>query len=410
MQKLLIIFKMFVKDMQKHKLRTFMTMFGIIWGTVSLIILMSFGEGLYRHSLKEFRGMGERIAIVWPGSTKMPFRGLPTGRDILMVPDDADYLKREISDISAISPEFSRRVTLRVGKKQVRQSVGGIYPEYADMRNVIPGSGRFINVIDQQYRKRNIFLGTNIRNDLFGEDSDAIGQYVYVQGVPFQVVGVLQEKNQNSSYNARDVDRAFIASNTFQVMFGDKYPNNFVYQIKDGADYRRVQKQFFRALSTRHAFDPADEEALWIWDTNENLEEMTPFFDGFKMFLGIVGIFTLIVGGIGTANIMYVVVKERSKEIGIKMALGATRVHIMSQILGEALLLTAVGGTVGYFVSRGMVEAFPLLGLEEYVGNPTIAPWVVFASIGALMTLGLLAGYFPARRAANLNPVECLRL
>ena len=137
---------------------------------------------------------------------------------------------------------------------------------------------------------------------------------------------------------------------------------------------------------------------------------MTPFFDGFKLFLGIVGIFTLIVGGIGTANIMYVVVKERSKEIGIKMALGATRIHIMSQILGEALLLTAVGGSIGYLISRGMVEGFPLLGLEEYVGNPTIAPWVVFASIGALMTLGILAGYFPARRAANLNPVECLRL
>lgn len=145
--------------MQKHKLRTLMTMFGIIWGTVSLIILMSFGEGVYRHSLKEFRGMGERVAIVWPGSTRMPFRGLPTGRDILMVPEDAEYLKREIPDIAAVSPEFSRRVTLRVGKKQMNQSVGGVYPEYADMRNVIPGSGRFINVIDQQYRKRNIFSG-----------------------------------------------------------------------------------------------------------------------------------------------------------------------------------------------------------------------------------------------------------
>ena len=160
----------------------------------------------------------------------------------------------------------------------------------------------------------------------------------------------------------------------------------------------------------RYQFDPTDREAVWMWDTNENEEEMKPFFDGFKMFLGIVGIFTLIVGGIGTANIMYVVVKERTKEIGIKMALGATRLHIMSQILGEALILTFVGGLGGFALSKVLIAIFPLLKLEEYVGNPMIAPWVVFASISVLMLLGLVAGYFPARRAANLNPVECLRL
>jgi len=166
----------------------------------------------------------------------------------------------------------------------------------------------------------------------------------------------------------------------------------------------------FRALGARYQFDPTDEEALWIWDTNENEEDMKPFFDGFRMFLGIVGIFTLIVGGIGTANIMYVVVKERTKEIGIKMALGATKLHIMGQILGEALILTSLGGLGGFLVSRGIVAVFPYLQLEEYVGHPTIAPWVAVSSVLVLVLLGLLAGFFPARRAANLNPVQCLRL
>jgi len=208
----------------------------------------------------------------------------------------------------------------------------------------------------------------------------------------------------------RDVDRVFIASTTYEATFGEKYPNNFVYQVENPLAYRQVQRRVFAALGARYQFDPTDEEALWVWDTNENEEEMKPFFDGFRMFLGIVGIFTLIVGGIGTANIMYVVVKERTREIGIKMALGATRVHIMSQILGEALILTFLGGLGGFFVSRLMVGAFPYLELEEYVGNPVIAPWVVVASISVLMLLGLLAGFFPARRAAHLNPVECLRL
>ena len=183
-----------------------------------------------------------------------------------------------------------------------------------------------------------------------------------------------------------------------------------MYQVADPLGYRQVQKQVFRTLGARYKFDAADEEALWLWDRNEDLEQFRPFFDGFKMFLGVVGIFTLIVGGIGTANIMYVVVKERTREIGIKMALGATRLHIMSQILGEALILTLLGGVLGFLVSKLLIGVFPVLELEEYVGNPTIAPWVVVAAITVLSLLGLLAGFFPARRAANLNPVQCLRL
>jgi putative ABC transport system permease protein len=409
-QKLGVILKLFVKDVQKQKLRTFMTMFGIVWGTVSLIVLMSFGEGVFRHTRMQFRGLGERIAMVWPGSTKLPYQGLPKGRSLRIEPDAADLLVSQVENIERASPEFSRRVNLRVGRKTISGGIAGVYPEFGLMRNVIPESGRFINDIDQQYRKRTIFLGTNVRDDLFGEGALAVGQYVFVDAIPFLVVGVLQAKDQNSSYNSRDVDRVFIGSATYQATYGEKYPNNFVYQIKRSTAYSQTQTQVFKVLGSRYKFDPADTEALWIWDRNEDEEQMKPFFDGFRMFLGIVGIFTLIVGGIGTANIMYVVVKERTKEIGIKMALGATRFHIMSQILGEALILTFLGGMGGFLVAQLLISGFPLLELEEYVGNPVTAPWVVIASISALMTLGMMAGFFPARRAANLNPVQCLRL
>lgn len=410
MQKLAIILRLFAKDVQKQKLRTFMTMFGIVWGTVALIVLMSFGEGVFRHTRMEFRGLGERIAIVWPSSTKLPYKGLPKGRWLRVGPEAADLLRSEIENIERASPEFSRRANLRVGRKTISQGLAGVYPEYGIMRNIIPERGRFINAVDQQYRKRSIFLGTNVRDDLFGDGADAVGQYVFVDGIPFLVVGILNQKDQNSSYNSRDVDRVYVASNTYQATFGEKYPDNFVYQVKRSLAYRQTQKQVFKVLGARYQFDSKDKEALWIWDRNEDEEQMKPFFDGFRIFLGVVGIFTLVVGGIGTANIMYVVVKERTREIGIKMALGATPLHVMSQILGEALILTFLGGLGGFLVARAIIAVFPLLKLEEYIGTPVTAPWVVFSSISILMLLGLLAGFFPARRAANLNPVECLRL
>jgi putative ABC transport system permease protein len=410
MQKFLIVLKLFAKDVQKQKLRTFMTVFGIVWGTVALIVLMSFGEGVYRQTKKQFHGLGERIVILWPGSTKKPFKGLPKGRNLAMPPATAELLKAEVPEIIRCSPEFSRPAAIRYGRKTLTQSLSGVTPEFALMRNVIPEAGRFINNVDQEYRKRSAFIGTNVRNDLFGDSADAVGKYVFINGVPFLVVGVLRDKDQNSSYNSRDVDRVYIASNTYEAMFGEKYPDNFVYQIQDPLKWKGVQKKVFKVLGSRFSFDHTDEEALWIWNTNQNEEEFAPFFNGFRMFLGIVGLFTLIVGGIGTANIMYVVVKERTKEIGIKMALGATKFHIMSQILGEALILTGIGGGIGFLLSKSLIAVFPYMKLEEYVGNPTMAPWVAFTSIGVLMLLGLLAGFFPARRAANLNPVECLRL
>lgn len=410
MQKLAVIVRLFLKDIQKQKLRTFMTVFGIVWGTVALIVLMSFGEGVFRHTRKEFRGLGERIAIMWPGTTKLPYKGLPKGRELRIEADAAFLLVNQVENIQAASPEYSRRANLRVGSKTVSQNLAGVFPEFGDMRNVIPAEGRFINQIDQEFRKRSAFLGTNVRNDLFGEGKPSVGQYVFIDGIPFMVVGVLTEKDQNSSYNSRDVDRVFIPSSTYEATFGEKYPENFIYQIKRPLAWAATQKEVFRVLGGRYGFDPKDTDALWVWDRNEDEEQMQPFFNGFRVFLGIVGIFTLIVGGIGTANIMYVVVKERTREIGIKMALGATSGYIMSQILGEALLLTFFGGIIGFLVAKGLLAIFPLLKLEEYVGTPVVAPWVVVTSIAVLMSLGLLAGYFPARRASRLNPVQCLKM
>ncbi len=409
--RLLIVLKQFLQDIRKQKLRTFLTTFGIIWGTAATIILVAFGEGLYKYQQKRFHGLGDRITIIWSGRTSRPYNGLPKNRRIRFTDEDVDMLKREVHGISVASPEYSRSASITYKRKTFNQDLLGIYPEWGIARNIIPeAGGRFIDEIDQEYRKRVVFLGTKVRDNLFGEGVNPVGEYVTIKGVPFLVIGVMKDKSQNSSYSGRDRHKMFVASTTFQTMFDRRYPNNMVYQVAEGVSSGAVLKKVYSSLGRKYKFDPDDEEALMVWDTVKSEEQWKPFFEGFKLFLGIIGVFTLIVGGIGTANIMYVVVKERTREIGVKIALGATRAHIMGQIIFESLLITAAGGTLGFFVAKFFEFIFPKFGLGEYVGDPIIAADAVIVTISIIGGMGFLAGFFPARRASRLNPVEALRL
>lgn len=409
--KTLIIFRQFFHDIRKQKLRTFLTTFGIIWGTAATMILVAFGEGIYQHQNKQFLGLGEKLVIVWGGKTSLPYKGLSKNRDIRFTDDDILLLKREIPEITTASPEYSGNGKITHGKKTLSQNVIGIWPEWGLARNMIPeAGGRFLDEIDSEYRKRVIFIGTDIRRDLFGEGANPVGQYVTLRGTPFLVIGVLKEKDQNSSYSGRDGQKVFIPATTFKAMWGHIYPDNMIYQVSDPARSKEIQNQVFKVWGRKFGFDPKDDQALSVWDTMESLGEWKPFFEGFKIFLGIIGIFTLMVGGIGTANIMYVVVKERSREIGVKMALGATRANIMIQIIVESLLITVIGGSLGFMLAKLFEAGFPLLKLTEYVGDPVITGNAVFMAIAVIGSIGLIAGFFPARRAANLNPVEALRL
>lgn len=409
--KALVIFKQFFQDIRRQKLRTFLTTFGVVWGTSAIIILLAFGEGVYKHNRKQFLGLGEGLVIMWPGQTSMAYQGLPKKRWVRFVDEDIDNMKYEIPGIIRSSPEYSAYTKITFERNTISQNVIGVYPEFGVVRNLIPEEGgRFINDVDFEYRKRVCFLGTNVRNDLFGEGANPVGKYVIIRGTPFLVVGVLKHKLQNSSYRGRDVYKIFIPSSTFKTMFTRQYPNNMIYQVQNPDKSRSIERVVFKYLGKKYKFNPDDEQALFVWDTNEDLREFRPFFEGFKIFLGIIGVFTLIVGGIGTANIMYVVVKERSKEIGLKMALGATSFHIMSQIIVESLLITAIGGSIGFCFAKMLEKIFPYFNLGEYVGDPIISSLHVLVTIGVIGIIGFLAGLFPARRASRLNPVEALRL
>jgi putative ABC transport system permease protein len=230
-----------------------------------------------------------------------------------------------------------------------------------------------------------------------------------LNSIPFQVVGVLIGKTQNSSYGSRDETAAFIPATTFSALFGHKYINNMVIQGKDTRQNEKLQKDILGVLAKKYRFHPEDEEAIGIWDMSEGEKLFTAFQLGFNIFLGIVGAFTLIVGGIGVSNIMNVVVEERTKEVGLKMAIGAKKRFVLSQFMFETLLITLIGGAIGLAISYGIISIFPNTGIEEEIGKPTFSWEVAVVTVTLLGLIGFMSGFAPARRASNLDPVEALR-
>ncbi len=397
--------------MRRQKLRTLMTTFGIFWGTCSIVLLFAFGNGMSDQVIKSQKGIGENISIVWGGRTSQEFRGLPSGRRIRLTESDAELVKTRARTLAGVSPEYSRwNVTLKYGSNTLLQNIIGVWPEFGEMRNLIPDAGsRFINDRDIAERRRVTFIGDILKNELFGEE-EAVGKAILVNGVPFTVVGVMKPKDQDSSYNGRDNRKVVIPSSTFHAMYSQRYMNDMIIQSKEEFSMEQSKKELYEILGARFRFDAEDDEALSIWDTTEGVTFLKNFFLAFQMFLVGIGVATLITGAIGVSNIMNVVLEERTKEIGIKMALGAKKGMILMQFIFETLLITGIGGALGFVFAVGLVAVFPSLGLEEYIGVPKVDLMIGIIASVLLGIVGLLAGIFPARRAANLQPVQALKL
>jgi putative ABC transport system permease protein len=403
------VLRQLFRDIRTEKLRTFLTVFGIVWGTVAISLMLAFGTGLHKQLIKSTAGLGDRICIVWPGLTSIPYEGLGKGRRLRIADDDIDAIRSEVAGLRRISGEYMNSMRMDYGTKTMSVDISGITAEFGDMRNLIPdGGGRFVNPIDDHDQRRVIFLGDELKKNVFGE-SDPIGKVVLLNQSPFQVIGVLKKKDQDSSYSGRDNEKAFIPSSTFRALSGDKYVDNMVFQAADSGETKQVIERMRTALGKRMRFDKEDKEALSIWDTTEQFQFFDVFMLAFNAFLGIIGVLTLIVGGIGVSNIMNVIVEERTREIGIKMALGAKSGFILRQFLLETMLVTLMGGAIGFVISFGICKIFPE-NLVEYVGRPEVSPLVAILTSCALGIVGLVAGYFPARDAARLDPVVAMKL
>jgi len=397
------------RDLRSQKLRTFLTTFGIIWGTVAVGLLLAFGEGMHKQQIKSFAGLGDRIVIAWPSRTSMPYEGLGRGRRIRLDEEDMDFLKAQVPGIRGLSSEYSETLQARIGDRGRAVDVSGVAPIFGEMRAMIPKpGGRFINPIDMERQRRVAFVGNELADDLFGT-TDPVGQVVMLNGSPFLVIGVLRPKSQDSSYSGRDHSKMIIPSTTFRALTGQHYIDNFIYRAERPELNKVLTTEITAALGKRKRFDPSDSQAISVWDTTDMFVFFNAFMLGFKTFLGIMGVLTLIVGGIGVSNIMNVVVEERTREIGIKMALGARSGAILRQFMLETLILTAIGGALGLAISAGICWIFPDR-FTEFIGHPELSPDLAGLTAVVLGLVGFLAGYFPARDASRLDPVIAMKL
>ncbi len=404
----------FFIDLRTHRTRAILTLVAITWGTIAVVLLLAVGRGLANQMQAGTTNAGNRILILYGGETGMQFEGMPKGRKIRMVEEDVALLAEAIPMIAMISPQYMNGVQLSYKKYVTNTTCEGVNPSFEEMRRMYPmAGGRFLSDVDVAEQRRVMVLGVKIAKDIFGEE-EPIGKLLLVDGLPFTVIGILQDKIQTSMNNGPDTYRAIIPSSTFRTTYGPLRVNSIVVRPADPMQQEALKSEIFRVLARKYHFDPRDERTLFIWDFIEQ-EKMGHKIDvGMSIFLGSIGFLTLLIAGVGVTNVMYVVVKERTREIGIKMAVGARRSYIMSQFIFEALLIAFLGGAVGILVSWGVVELVRMIpagedGPMQFFNRPVLSGTIMLLTTGILTALGLLAGFFPARKAASVDPVESLR-
>jgi putative ABC transport system permease protein len=397
-----------------HKRRTILTMFGIAWGIISITVMVGAGEGLGVGIQKNQETFGKDVMVVFSGRTSMQAGGGRAGRLIRWMEDDYIQVAKDSPACKYVMPELGNELQVRSLFNSGTIPVVGSLPPFAEIRSITVAEGRFYNDEDNIGARNVALLGSDVKKQLFAE-REAIGQTVWLNGNSYSVIGVMKAKDQNSSYDGVDTRKIFIPFNAMRRDFPNKPPavEHSVdrllaapWSLETHAD---CVKQLRRSLGRLHNFDPRDKEALGIWDTVKNAQANRMIIVGMEVFMGAVGVATLFLGGLGVMNVMLVSVRERTREIGVRMALGATRRSILRQFFLETIIVVGLSGGTGLLLSYGFCSLVNLLPMPPFFAG-LLASWKLGAlSVTLLGFIAVLSALYPANRAASVDPIEALR-
>ncbi len=401
---------------RKNKLRTFLTGFSVAWGIFMLMVLLGSGNGLQNGVREQFSDNAENIMWMWTGETSIPYKGYKEGREIKFNNEDYDYLLDKAEGVDKVSARFYLRgdITYSYGKEYGSFTTSTCYPALADMEKIKISSGRFINDLDMMEFRKVVVIGDDIRKALFKEE-EPLGKYINIGNVPFMVIGVSHDPR------SQDNRQAYMPFTTAQRIYGG---GNRVHtfaitteMVQTTEEAEAISENIRQQMAARHSFDPTDQKAMGSFNMLTEYIRTMKIFQAIKMFVWIIGIGTLIAGIVGVSNIMLILVKERTREIGIRKALGASPTSVIGLILLESILITTIAGYIGLVMGVGLMEGFNYAleqmissggGEQIFFRNPTVDFGTAVSATLILILSGALAGYIPARKAASVKPIEAL--
>jgi len=392
----------------KNRMRTFLTGFSVAWGIFILIILLGSGRGLQNGIENQFRQ--DAVNTIWfgAGTTSKAYKGMQPGRRINFTNEDYEFVKESIDGVDQISARYmmwDNRV-ISYKKEYGVFDIFSVHPDYQDIETATLVDGRFVNQIDIKKRRKVVTIGKPVKEALFKNGENPIGEYIKVNNVPFQVVGVFVDKVE------RDETRIYIPISTAQMITGggNRIHNLTITSNLSAKESEELEKTIRTEMAERHRFDKDDDQAMWMWNTLKEFKKFTNMFMGIQIFVTIIGIFTIIAGIVGVSNIMIIVVNERTKEIGIRKAIGASPASVIGMIIFEAVIITGFAGYIGLISGIGLLElGSSLIPKNEFFLNPEVDFTVALAATAVLILAGTLAGLVPAIKASKIRPVVALR-
>ena len=403
-------------SLKKHKLRTFLTALGVFWGIFMLVLLLGAGKGFENSIMRNF-DIQKNSLFVWSSRTSVPYKGMKPGRSVKLKNDDIKAIRAMIPEADVIAPrnQLDGNFIVKYKNNNASFSVYGDYPEFIKIKDINLQQGRFINNDDMRESRKIAVIGSRVQEVLFKDsEEDPIGKYIEIKGVYFMIVGLFKPRGEGND-NMEDAQTIYVPNSTFQRAFNKvNQVDWFAFTPKEGVPAAVLEQKVKELLAARHLVAPNDLKAFGSANVEEEYEKVQGLFTGISVFTWVVSIFTIIAGVVGVSNIMFIIVKERTNEIGIRKALGATPLSIISLIVQEALVLTAFAGYAGLVAGVGVIELINFLmqkfNIElNFFYNPRVDFGTAVSALVLLVVTGTLAGLMPAVKAAKVNPVEALK-